>query len=124
MKAHNRRRGYSFRAVLLAIVIAGVVVGIFFAVNRYINAPEKPDIAPGTIDVDETAVISPEAGTVTLLVGIGDKVEPNTTVVEINGLKLRADYRGRVGEILVEDGQKVEFGERLLVIDPDSPSAP
>ena len=66
-----------------------------------------------------TAYLAPEPGA-TPFVKIGDRVETGQTLLIIEAMKvmnaLPAPHAGTVKEILVEDGQPVEFGEPLMVI--------
>lgn len=64
---------------------------------------------------------APEPGAAPF-VDIGQRVEPSTTVCVIEVMKLinsiAAGQVGVVTEILVQDGDPVEFGQLLMVIDP------
>ena len=55
-------------------------------------------------------------------VAVGDVVDEETVTCIIEAMKvmneIKAEMRGRVREILVENGQPVEFGQPLFVIDP------
>ena len=54
---------------------------------------------------------------------VGDVVEPGQTVVIVEAMKLmnqvQSDVKGTVSEILVEDGQWVEFEQVLIYLDVD-----
>ena len=54
-------------------------------------------------------------------VGIGDKVRAGDTLMLIEAMKtfnpIDAPKAGTVKQILVEDGQPVEFGEPLIIIE-------
>ncbi len=75
------------------------------------------------------AVTSPMVGTVYLaaepgapsLVKVGDTVTEGQTLLIIEAMKvmnpLAAPHAGTVTQILVSDGQPVEFGEPLLIVD-------
>ncbi len=75
------------------------------------------------------AVTSPMVGTVYLaaepgapaLVKVGDKVTEGQTLLIIEAMKvmnpLASPHAGTVTQILVSDGQPVEFGEPLLIVD-------
>lgn len=75
------------------------------------------------------AVVSPMVGTVYLaaepgkpaFVQKGDSVKPGDTLVIIEAMKvmnpIKADRAGTVTQILVKNGQPVEFGEVLVVIE-------
>ncbi|EIT0948915.1 acetyl-CoA carboxylase biotin carboxyl carrier protein [Staphylococcus pseudintermedius] len=53
-------------------------------------------------------------------VQIGDQVTPNTTVCILEAMKLfneiQAEVAGEIVEILVEDGQMVEYGQALFKV--------
>lgn len=53
-------------------------------------------------------------------VEVGDKVEPGKTVCIIEAMKLfneiESEMRGEVAKILVENGQPVEYGQKLFLI--------
>ena len=55
---------------------------------------------------------------------VGDVVEPGQTVVIVEAMKLmnqvQSDVKGTVSEILVEDGQWVEFEQVLIYLDVDT----
>jgi acetyl-CoA carboxylase biotin carboxyl carrier protein len=57
-------------------------------------------------------------------VKVGDVVEPGQTVVIVEAMKLmnqvQSDVKGTVAEILVEDGQWVEFEQVLIYLDVDT----
>jgi len=92
--------------------------------------PGAPPDAPLDAEaVPAGAVISPMVGTVYLaaepgappLVKVGDQVTEGQTLLIIEAMKvmnpLAAPHAGTVTQILVSDGQPVEFGEPLLIID-------
>ncbi|MEC0371983.1 acetyl-CoA carboxylase biotin carboxyl carrier protein [Paenibacillus chibensis] len=60
---------------------------------------------------------SPEAGA---FVSVGDKVNEKSTVCIIEAMKLmnelEAEVKGEIVEILVENGQLVEFGQPLFLV--------
>jgi len=78
---------------------------------------------------DPNAVASPMVGTVYMqaepgrppFVSVGDKVTEGQTLLIIEAMKtmnqIPAPKSGKVTAILVEDGQPVEFGEQLLLIE-------
>lgn len=63
---------------------------------------------------------SPEAGP---FVSVGDKVVDKTTVCIIEAMKLMneldADIKGEIVEVLVENGQLVEYGQPLFLVKPE-----
>ena len=92
-------------------------------------APAAPAAAPAAAaPAKGDSVKSPMVGTVYLqpnpgspaFVKVGDTVEAGQTLFIIEAMKtmnpIPAPKAGKVVEILVEDGQPVEFGEPLIVI--------
>ncbi|MBS1370208.1 MAG: acetyl-CoA carboxylase biotin carboxyl carrier protein [Lentisphaeria bacterium] len=86
-------------------------------------APEAPAAAPAeTIDSPLVGTFyrasSPEAQP---FVKVGDKVTPDTVVGIIEAMKvmneIKAEKGGVIKEIVVENGQPVEYGEALFVIE-------
>ena len=67
-----------------------------------------------------TAYLSPAPGA-DPFVNVGDNVKEGDTVMIVEAMKtmnqIPAPKSGKVSAILVEDGQPVEFGEQLLLID-------
>ena len=63
---------------------------------------------------------SPEPGAKPF-VEVGDVVEPETEVAIVEAMKIMnritADCAGRVTEILVSDGEMVEFGQTLMYVE-------
>ncbi|MFL5294924.1 MAG: acetyl-CoA carboxylase biotin carboxyl carrier protein [Phenylobacterium sp.] len=91
-------------------------------------APGAAAAAPEGPRISGDAVKSPMVGTVYLqpepgsepFVKVGDTVTAGQTLMIIEAMKtmnpIPAGKAGKVVEILVEDGQPVEFGEPLVVI--------
>lgn len=67
-----------------------------------------------------TVYLSPEPGA-TAFVAIGDKVKKGDTILLIEAMKtfnpIQAPSDGTISAILASDGQPIEFGEPLFVID-------
>ena len=67
-----------------------------------------------------TAYVAPEPGADTF-VSVGDSVKEGQTLLIIEAMKVMnqipSPRAGKVTEILVEDGQPVEYGEPLLIIE-------
>ena len=94
--------------------------------NKGKGAPGAPS---GAEAVPAGAVISPMVGTVYLaaepgapsLLKVGDEVTEGQTLLIIEAMKvmnpLASPRAGTVTRILVSDGQPVEFGEPLLIIE-------
>jgi oxaloacetate decarboxylase alpha subunit len=102
------------------------------------GAPAAPPAAPAAAApapapepaANQKAVVSPMVGTfyrspapdADPFVEVGDIVEVGQTVCIIEAMKLmneiEAETKGRVAQILVENAQPVEFGQKLFLIDP------
>jgi acetyl-CoA carboxylase biotin carboxyl carrier protein len=67
-----------------------------------------------------TAYLAPEPGKPSF-VSVGDKVSAGQTLLIIEAMKtfnpIKAPKAGTVAKILVENGQPVEFGEPLMVVE-------
>ena len=63
---------------------------------------------------------SPEAEP---LVDVGDELGPDTVTCIIEAMKvmneIKAEVSGRVSEVLVQNGEPVEYGQPLFVVQPD-----
>ena len=91
--------------------------------TRAASAPANPDAAhPGTVHspMVGTAYLSPSPGEKPFI-DIGQQVRQGETLLIVEAMKtmnqIPAPKSGKVVKILVEDGQPVEFGEPLLVIE-------
>jgi acetyl-CoA carboxylase biotin carboxyl carrier protein len=97
-----------------------------------VSAPARPapeDAAPRDLANDPGAVPSPMVGTAYLspatgakpFVTVGESVKEGQTVLIVEAMKtmnqIAAPRSGKVTEILVDDGQPVEFGEPLLILE-------
>lgn len=101
-------------------------------VAQPVSAPAAPS-APAPVETTAVAakgnVPSPMVGTAYLapapgadpFVKIGDSVKEGETVIIVEAMKtmnqIASPKSGKVTAILVEDGQPVEFGEQLLMIE-------
>jgi len=93
-------------------------------------APAAPVAPAAETSPQRKAVTSPMVGTfyrapapdADPFVEVGDVVEVGQTVCIIEAMKLmneiEAEAKGRVAQILVENAQPVEFGQKLFLIDP------
>jgi acetyl-CoA carboxylase biotin carboxyl carrier protein len=103
------------------------------------TVPPPPQIAPSPVGVSASSpidpakhpgvVTSPMVGTVYFaptpgarpFVEVGNRVEPGDALLIIEAMKtmnqIPAPHAGTIKQILVEDGQPVEFGEPLMVIE-------
>ena len=98
-------------------------------VKRRPGACPPAAVAAGGPDVATAAILAPLTGvfyraaspTAPPYVGEGDVVEPESVVGLIETMKIfnevLAERHGRVREILVESGQLVHVGDRLMLID-------
>jgi len=89
----------------------------------------QPEIASPEDTLDGAAIESPMVGTFYAspspgapgFVKVGQTIKPGDTICIIEAMKIlnqiEAEVSGVVKKILVEDGQPVEFGEPLMVID-------
>jgi len=93
------------------------------------QAPSAPQPAESSEPVPDGAVTAPMVGTIyrgpdptsAPFVNEGDRVQEGQTLVIVEAMKvmnpLPAPRGGTVSRILVADGQPVEYGEPLLVIE-------
>jgi acetyl-CoA carboxylase biotin carboxyl carrier protein len=81
--------------------------------------PEGPQVGALTSPMVGTAYLSPEPSAAAF-VKAGDRVNKGQTVLIIEAMKVMnpilAPTSGVVREILISDGQPVEFGEALMII--------
>jgi len=121
------RDGQRVRVARQAQVVAA-------APARAINAAEAPiPLAPDTAPIDPTKhpglVASPMVGTAYVgpepgarpFVEVGSRVRAGDTLLIIEAMKtmnqIPAPRAGTVTQILIEDGQPVEFGEPLMIVE-------
>ena len=94
------------------------------AAVQAVDAPKAADPAanPGAVPspMVGTAYVAPEPGA-RAFVEVGDTVKEGQTVMIIEAMKhlnhIPAPRAGRVTAVFVENGQPVEFGEPLLIIE-------
>ena len=92
--------------------------------------PAEADPAPTVVDASHPgAVISPMVGTVYVapepgappFVNVGDTVSEGQTLCIVEAMKtpnaISAPRAGTVTQILISDGEPVEYGEVLLILD-------
>jgi acetyl-CoA carboxylase biotin carboxyl carrier protein len=87
--------------------------------------PEKESKKEGLIEIKSPMVgtfyRAPSPG-VKPYVEIGDSIKPSDVVCIIEAMKLmneiKAEIGGKITQILVENGQPVEFGQTLFVLEP------
>lgn len=123
------------------------VVGLQAAPQTFIPAPQvlspqavqtgqapAPAQAPqeaAAVDSSLHKIVSPMVGTfyrspspeAAPFVSPGDRVDDKTTVCIIEAMKLmnelEAEVKGEIVEVLVENGQLVEFGQPLFLVKPE-----
>jgi acetyl-CoA carboxylase biotin carboxyl carrier protein len=95
-------------------------------------AAPAPASAPVAVDDKAHVVTSPFVGTFyrkpnpdsPVYVQLNDKVEKGSVLCIVEAMKLmneiEAETAGRVVEVLVQNGQSVEFGEPLFKLEPAS----
>jgi acetyl-CoA carboxylase biotin carboxyl carrier protein len=105
------------------------------------DRPAHPPTPPGTAAPAETAarrptVVSPLVGTfyrapepgAAPYVEVGDAIEAGQVIGIVEAMKLMnqvtAEQAGLVVEVLVDDGQPVEFEQPLVALAPGGPGAP
>ena len=100
------------------------------AVTPAASAPATPAPAPAPVD-EGLEVKSPMIGTFYRrpspdsdpFVEMGASVEPDTVVCIIEAMKvmneIKAEVKGVIAEVLVEDGKPVEYGQVLFRIEPN-----
>ena len=94
-------------------------------------APAAPAPAPAVApDAHLTAITSPMVGTfyrspapdADPFIEVGDIIEVGQTVCIIEAMKLmneiEAESKGRVVKVLVDNAQPVEFGQKLILLEP------
>ena len=91
-------------------------------ITESVAAPLDPAKHPGVVisPMVGTAYVSPEPGAKPFI-EIGSKVKTGETLLIIEAMKtmnqIPAPHGGTVIQILFEDGQPVEFGEPLVIIE-------
>ncbi|KZE40142.1 acetyl-CoA carboxylase biotin carboxyl carrier protein subunit [Bhargavaea cecembensis] len=94
--------------------------------------PKQQEAAPAASqDENLLEVKSPMVGTfykspspdAPAFVSVGDKVKPDSVVCIVEAMKLfneiEAEMNGEIAQILVEDGQLVEYGQPLFLVKPE-----
>jgi len=93
-----------------------------------VRPAEAPEAAPSDA-VPEGAILAPMVGTAyaapepggKAFVAVGDKVSEGQTLLIIEAMKVMnpipSPKAGRVARILFQDGQPVEYGEPLLIVE-------
>lgn len=102
---------------------------IHFAPQPQPHPPSHAGVAAEHMARHPGAVTSPMVGTVYIapepgaapFINVGDAVETGQTLFIVEAMKtmnpIAAPHSGKVTQILVKDGQPVEFGEPLVIIE-------
>lgn len=89
----------------------------------------KPEVKPEPVKENITHIVSPMVGTFYAApspdsppyVDVGDEVKENDVVCIIEAMKvmneIKAETKGCIKEILVKNGEPVEFGQPLFVVE-------
>ncbi len=89
------------------------------AASAQAPAPEGPEVKSPMIGTFYRKP-SPDADS---YVEVGSVVEPDTVVCIIEAMKvmneIKAEVKGTIAEVLVEDGKPVEYGQALFRIEPN-----
>ncbi|HWA50900.1 MAG TPA: acetyl-CoA carboxylase biotin carboxyl carrier protein [Dongiaceae bacterium] len=100
-------------------MVAAPVIAAPAATAASAAAAEGPAAGSVSSPMVGTAYLSPEPNAAAF-VKVGDRVAKGQTILIIEAMKVMnpipAPHAGTVTQILVQDGQPVEFGEPLMVI--------
>ncbi len=134
------RKAISFsnnsQGIVSGVVSAGVThlgtTSPEMVINKVVdNSIIQPAVSPSPINQKLVDVLSPMVGTFyrapapgeSPFVEVGDRVKSNQSVCIIEAMKLmneiEAEVSGQVMEILVQNGEPVEYGQPLMRINPD-----
>ena len=101
-----------------------------YATSPPLAAPASAEAPAPVIEPEGHFVKSPMVGTfyraaspgAKPFVEVGDSVQVGDTLCIIEAMKLmneiEADFKGRVVQVLVENAQPVEFGQKLFLVEP------
>nr|WP_255530832.1 acetyl-CoA carboxylase biotin carboxyl carrier protein [Polynucleobacter sp. UB-Tiil-W10] len=118
----------------ISVGATGASPPVAYAAPQVLASAPMPVAAPAlsaalTISSSERAIVSPMIGTFyrrpspnsAPFVAVGDSVTPTTDVCIVEVMKLLntipAECVGKVSRILVEDGETIEVGQVLMVIE-------
>ena len=89
-----------------------------------------PSVPPPAMEPDGPEIKSPMIGTfyrkpspeADFYVEVGSVVEPDTVVCIVEAMKvmneIKAEVKGTIAEVMVEDGKPVEYGQALFRLEP------
>jgi acetyl-CoA carboxylase biotin carboxyl carrier protein len=111
-------------------VVTVAPAGTMAAARGDVTVPPAPTVPEGTTQGNLLEVTSPMVGVfyeapapdAEPFVKTGDEVEPETVVCIIEAMKvmneIKAEASGRIADILVSNGEAVEFGQVLFLVEP------
>ncbi|MFM2344561.1 MAG: hypothetical protein RLZZ210_1172 [Pseudomonadota bacterium] len=125
---HNIVPMHNFAHNILPVQSAPVQT--FNASGSEVNVIDASNSNTSNIVVDESKIIkSPMVGTfyrspspgASAFVSVGDKIEKGNTLCIVEAMKLlneiEAEVSGTIKQILVENGQPVEYGQSLFILE-------
>ena len=87
-------------------------------VGAFLEPVQRAGLSEGACEIEPQRVIEPGA---LPFVRIGDSVSEGQTLLIIEAMKvmnqIRAPHAGRVTQIFAEDGEPVEYGAALLLVE-------
>jgi len=90
-------------------------------VKKLIELLEESAISEIEIKEGEESVRISRANTAPAFVKVGQSIKPGDTICIVEAMKIlnqiESEVTGVVKELLVEDGQPVEFGEPLMIVE-------
>jgi acetyl-CoA carboxylase biotin carboxyl carrier protein len=100
-------------------IVAAPAAAVAAAAPAGGGTPDAPAAGSVSSPMVGTAYLSPEPNSAAF-VKVGDRVAKGQTILIIEAMKVMnpipAPHAGTVTQILVQDGQPVEFGEPLMVV--------
>ncbi|MBW7473553.1 acetyl-CoA carboxylase biotin carboxyl carrier protein [Paenibacillus oenotherae] len=119
-------------ASLVPTYTQGVPAPVQQAPTALAAAPAAPEAAqPAAVNANLHQILSPMVGTfyrssspeAAPFVSVGDRVNEKSVVCILEAMKLmnelEAEVRGEIVDILVENGQLIEFGQPLFLVKPE-----
>jgi acetyl-CoA carboxylase biotin carboxyl carrier protein len=108
-------------SVAPAPIMGGVLLAMGDGAGAGVGAADTSGLTPVTAPLVGTYYRSPEPGAKPF-VEVGDIVEPEQEIGIIEAMKIMnrivADTGGKVAELVVNDGEMVEFGQTLMLLEP------
>ena len=123
------REGFTLEIKRGSTVVAAAPVAVAAPVAAVAPAPAAAAPAAAPAPANRVTIDSPLVGTLyrapspeaAPFVKVGDKVTPDTVVCIVEAMKVmnevKAEKSGVIKEILVENGQPVEYGQPMFVLE-------